>query len=143
MFPCTKQTKRRLREGIELGDKALISDALAKADAFMREWGEIDIPAEQFELARATLEIIRKEEEALTGIRVALSQDGLRGSVGMLSAEGINITKLQTFLQEIHPSIVRTKLGSALMTFSRVRRPHCRQLPSVCACRTGDWRGWE
>ncbi len=104
-----------------MGDKALITDALAKADAFQREWGEIDIPAEQFELARATLEIIRKEEEALSGIRSALAQGGLRGVVGKLSAEGIDVTKLQTFLQEIHPSTIRTKLGSALMTFSKVR----------------------
>jgi hypothetical protein len=114
------QTKRRLRDGIELGDKGMITEALAKAEALRQEWGDIDIPPEQFDHARRTLDIIQREEETLSGIRSALAVGGLHGSVGRLSADGVDVEKLQAALHLVQPATVRTKLGNALVTFAKV-----------------------
>lgn len=117
---CVLQTKRQLKDGIDLGDKALILAALARADAFKAEWGEIDIPTEQFELARSTLDVIEKEEAALSGIRTALAQNGLQGTVGALVAKDVNVSALQSAVHLVQPATVRTKLGNALVTFAKV-----------------------
>jgi hypothetical protein len=114
------QTKRQLKDGIDLGDKALIVAALARADAFKAEWGEIDIPAEQFELARNTLDIIEKEEMALSGIRASLSHNGLHGPVGGLVAKDVDVAGLQAAVHLVQAATVRTKLGNALVTFAKV-----------------------
>ena len=121
-FPSLRleQTKRKLEEGIELGDKTLITEALAKAEVLRQEWGSIDIPQSQIERAWATLDIIRKEETALSDLRTALTSAGVGGTVGKLDASNAAVHELRDSLERIKTLTMRTKLGNALVSFAKV-----------------------
>ncbi|KAA0165511.1 hypothetical protein FNF31_01856 [Cafeteria roenbergensis] len=67
-----KEAKEELSKGIRNGDRLLIETAMAKVRELSESWGPI-VPAETLRQAEATLEVIRKEDEALAGLRAAVS----------------------------------------------------------------------
>ena len=120
--PCVtvlpSQTRRRLAEGVELGDKKMILavsarvlphsppphiahlvcvcvcacvclQALAKADTLRKEWGSIDIPESMFVAAHDTLDVIEKEEVVLHDVSTAMSLGKLAGKPGAVDVSKV------------------------------------------------------
>lgn len=116
------QTRRRLAEGTELGDKKMILEALAKADELRKEWGPIDIPEPMFAAAREMLDIIQKEEVILHDVSMAMSVGKISGKPGSVDSSKIDVSRLDGVIERAKTAVVRTRLGLCLLSFAKVIR---------------------
>jgi len=111
-----KETTAALRRGIDRGDRGLIEDSLEQLVELEKEWGPIVSEAERKQAAE-TLEVIRKEDEALSGLREALLSDAgrLKGKVGELDLAGIETGSVRAAAVDCKKHNIRTDVGKSLI----------------------------
>jgi len=125
-----REAKDALLKGIRNGDRELIEAAIAKVQELAESWGPI-VPEATLNEATATLEVIRKEDEALASLRDAVSRpDGGLVEAKRLAREAragggapaqsldlsrMDCSALEAALRVASSASISTKVGSDLV----------------------------
>jgi hypothetical protein len=118
-----REAKEMLLKGTRVGDRLLIETALDKIADLEKDWGQIVPPAAIAE-AKTALDMIRREDEALAGIRAALSARGGSlleiGPVGAMDVSALSVSLLEPAIASLEGVGLTTKVGRDLLATSKL-----------------------
>ena len=115
------EAKLRLTKGLDLGDKEMITSALAKADALKGQWGDIIKPEDRARVEHV-LALIAQEEATLATVLQAIGSGAVGGRVGAVDLSGTRTEDVDIALAKANQVEIRTAAGKNMLESAKKLR---------------------